>query len=41
MEKVVHIFDIFKIIFVFKSFELGKTIFEVVENSNDLNQFEF
>jgi hypothetical protein len=41
MEKVVHLFEIFKTIFLFKIFELGKAIFEAVENSNDFNQFEF
>jgi hypothetical protein len=41
MEKIVHLFEVFKTIFLCKFFELGKAIFEVVENSNDLNQFEF
>jgi hypothetical protein len=41
MEKVVHLFEIFKTIFLFKIFELGKAIFEAVENSNDFNRFEF
>jgi hypothetical protein len=41
MEKVVHLFQIFKTMFLFKFFDLRKSIFEVVENSNDLNQFEF
>jgi hypothetical protein len=40
MEKVVHPFEIFKSILLFKFFDLGKAIFEAVENSNDLNQFE-
>jgi hypothetical protein len=39
MQKVVHLFEIFKMIFLFKNFKLGKAIFEAVENSNDLNQF--
>jgi hypothetical protein len=37
MEKVVHLFEIFKTIFLFNLFELRKAIFEAVENSNDLN----
>jgi hypothetical protein len=41
MQKVVHLFKRFKTIFLFKFFELRKTIFEVVKNFNDLNQFEF
>jgi hypothetical protein len=41
MEKVVHLFEIFKTIFLFNLFELRKAIFEAVENSNDLNQFGF
>jgi hypothetical protein len=31
MENAVHIFDIFKTIFLFKFFELGKAIFEAVK----------
>jgi hypothetical protein len=41
MEKDVHLFEILKTIFLFKIFELGKAIFEVAENSNDLNRFDF
>jgi hypothetical protein len=41
MEKVVQPFEIFKTIFLFKFFELEKTIFEAVKNLNDLNKFEF
>jgi hypothetical protein len=31
MEKVVHLFNIFKIIFLFNFFELGKATVEVVK----------
>jgi hypothetical protein len=41
MEKVVHLFESFKTIFLFNFFYLGKAIFEVVKNMNDLNWFEF
>jgi hypothetical protein len=41
MEKVIHLFKIFKTIFLFKFFELRKAIFEAIKNLNDSNRFEF
>jgi hypothetical protein len=41
MENIVHLLEMFKTIFLFKIFELGKAIFEMIENTNDLNRFEF
>jgi hypothetical protein len=41
MVKVVRLFDIIRTIFLYIFFELGKAILEAIENSNDLNQFEF
>jgi hypothetical protein len=35
MEKVVHLHEIFKTIFYFKFFELGRVIFGLVKNSNE------
>jgi hypothetical protein len=41
MEKVVHLFEIIKTIFLFKIFKFRKAIFEAVKNLNDSNRFEF
>jgi hypothetical protein len=41
IEKVVHLFEIFKTIFVFKIFKLRKAFALAVKNLNDSNQFEF
>jgi hypothetical protein len=41
MEKVFHLFESFKTIFLFKFFELGKAIFKGVKILNDLSHIEF
>jgi hypothetical protein len=41
MEKIVHLFEIFKTIYLFKIFELRKSFFEVVKKLNTSNRFEF
>jgi hypothetical protein len=35
MQKVVHLLEIFKTIFYFNFFELGRVLFELVKNSNE------
>jgi hypothetical protein len=41
MEKVVHLFEIYKTIFLFKFLKHRKAFFEVVKNLNDSNRFQF